>query len=691
MDFTELSFRIWLVFRVLFLSLIVIYILAGLDDLIIDFTYYSRALVRRIFKNHLIRPVTRELLDSVPEKAACIIIPAWDESNVIAKMLLNTASTLLYKNYYIFVGTYPNDEATKFEVEKIREVFSNIEVVVTPANGPTNKADCLNWVLQGILLFQKERNITFEIFVFHDAEDVVHPLSMKYYNFLIPRVKFIQIPVFPFEREWWQFTTGCYMDEFAETHTKDLRAREVLASSIPSAGVGTALSREAVDYLAKQRNNQIFDIRSLTEDYMMGLLLKDMPGKKIFLQQDIERTVMRKSPWTGRPREVRVLEPVATREFFPNSFHTSVRQKARWILGISLQGWMAGWSKSLGLNYCLWRDRKAVASNLLVMLGYAVVLYWGICKSLAAYNPDFSIPPLVDKQANSFKLIYVVIGLFAWRMFNRAWAVYRIYNFKQAMLSIPRLFWGNIINFCATWQAIRRFIQSKISGKIPEWGKTAHAYPSEDQLRNFHRKLGDLLLERRLITTAQLEKAVEVQKQTGKKLGEVLLSMDALWEEDLVQTLAHQKNEKAVEIDPHSTPHELLQIVPRNIAEKYRVYPLSLRGQGIVLASDAQDRAAVQKELSVLLKRPVSLNWTSSADIQFAISRGYGPDRADAVLPADASDRLGQRLVREGVISPEDLTRALRQQKRSNQKLGEVLMEMKLVTPEDLGEELNKP
>jgi len=92
-------------------------------------------------------------------------------------MLLNTVNTVLYKNYTIFVGTYPNDEATKFEVEKIREIYPNIEVVVTPADGPTNKADCLNWIYQGIKVYELDHGMRFEIFLFHDAEDIVHPLS----------------------------------------------------------------------------------------------------------------------------------------------------------------------------------------------------------------------------------------------------------------------------------------------------------------------------------------------------------------------------------------------------------------------------------------------------------------------------------------------------------------------------------
>jgi len=84
---------------------------------------------RLIFRRRAIIPVTMAQLNSVPEKPVAIMIPAWDESNVVRSMLLNTIGTLNYKNYRIFVGTYPNDEATKFEVEKVREIYPNAEAV----------------------------------------------------------------------------------------------------------------------------------------------------------------------------------------------------------------------------------------------------------------------------------------------------------------------------------------------------------------------------------------------------------------------------------------------------------------------------------------------------------------------------------------------------------------------------------
>jgi len=537
----DLSFSIWLAFRYFFFVLAGFYLISGLDDFIVDVVFYGRTLYRKLFRRHVIRPVTRQQLESAPEKLAVIIIPAWDESAVIARMLLNTLNTVLYKNYQVFVGTYPNDEATKLEVERIREIYPNIQVVVTPADGPTNKADCLNWVFQGIKVFEKDHDCRFEFFVFHDAEDVVHPLSLKYYNYLTPRIPFIQVPVFPLEQEWANLTVGMYMDEFAENHTKDLRVREILSDAIPSAGVGTAMSREAMDFLAALRNNQLFDITSLTEDYLMGLSLKDMPGRKILLQQEVEREVAPDVPGQGGWKVRRMRDFVATREFFPATFGAAVRQKSRWILGISLQGWAFGWTGRPGLDYCLYRDRKAVLANLLTVAGYGVVGYWGLTYLIGRMKPAWAVPPLVAVDEPGYRIVQVVMGLFFWRMLNRAGCTWRVYGPFQALLSIPRLFYGNFLNFAATCKAIQRCVKARMAGKVPEWGKTAHAYPSEDQLRTFRRKLGDLLLDRRLITAAELERALEAQRMEGGKLGEILVRMGVLDSDALTLVLEQQR------------------------------------------------------------------------------------------------------------------------------------------------------
>ena len=56
--------------------------------------------------------------------------------------------------------------------------------------------------------------------------------------------------------------------------------------------------------------------------------------------------------------------PLCVREFFPDTFRTAYRQKARWTLGIGLQSWeQIGWQGSLANRYLLLRDRKGIVTS----------------------------------------------------------------------------------------------------------------------------------------------------------------------------------------------------------------------------------------------------------------------------------------------------------------------------------------
>lgn len=335
--------------------------------------------------------------------------------------------------------------------------------------------------------------------------------------------------------------------------------------------------------------------------------------------------------------------------------------------------------RSFGANYFLYRDRKALVANLAVVLGYVVVLYWAGIFLYNRWNADAEIPHLVEVNEPWFKLAAIVLAMFTWRIANRVASTTRIYNPLEGLMAIPRLFVANFINFCATVMAIKRFIVSKISGEVPAWGKTEHAWPSEEQMRKYHRKLGDLLMERRLVTASQLEDALKIQREKGGKLGEILVDMGVLWEEDVVHTIAAQDNRKSVEIDPYARP-ELRDLVSREIAESKRVYPVDMQGNTLVLAKEADVDGPSEREMEAQLGRPVLFRLTSGADIDFAIQRGYElQDQASS-----PESRLGQRLLRDGALTQETLTEALRRQKRSNRRLGDILVEMDVLSAEQL-------
>ncbi|OYX14498.1 MAG: type II secretion system protein E, partial [Rhizobiales bacterium 32-66-8] len=250
----------------------VVIMISSLDDLFIDAYYWTREAIRAVTVNRTYRHkrLTAEHLLAVPEQPIAIMVPAWMEANVISVMLDTMVNALEYRNYHIFVGTYPNDPDTIAEVERMRRRFKQLQRVEVPHPGPTCKADCLNWVVQAIFLFEQKHGIEFAGAVLHDCEDVIHPHELHLFNYLVPRKDLVQIPVMSLEREWFELVAGTYMDEFAEWHGKDLPVRESLSGMVPSAGVGTCFSRKALLALCADTANQPFNTESLTEDYDIG-------------------------------------------------------------------------------------------------------------------------------------------------------------------------------------------------------------------------------------------------------------------------------------------------------------------------------------------------------------------------------------------------------------------------------------
>ena len=106
--------------------------------------------------------------------------------------------------------------------------------------------------------------------------------------------------------------------------------------------------------MAAERNNQLFNINTVTEDYEFGSGFFQLKRTGILAQFSVVRTQTVVRGWWHKRKEIRqVRERVAVREFFPDSFHLAVRQKSRWVLGISLQGWKnLGWPPGYGSSTC---------------------------------------------------------------------------------------------------------------------------------------------------------------------------------------------------------------------------------------------------------------------------------------------------------------------------------------------------
>jgi adsorption protein B len=161
------------------------------------------------------------------------------------------------------------------------------------------------------------------------------------------------------------------MDEFAEWHAKDLVVRESMSGMVPSAGVApvsrakpcwrwrprptTSLSTPHAD--RRLRRGHTSGAHGHAPDFWQ------IPGDLPRQAQGLD----------GQGKAGRVTMPLGVREFFPNTFRTAYRQKARWTLGIGLQGWeQVGWQGNAAVKYLLFRDRKGLITSFVAIAGYLI-------------------------------------------------------------------------------------------------------------------------------------------------------------------------------------------------------------------------------------------------------------------------------------------------------------------------------
>jgi len=137
-------------------------------------------------------------------------------------------------------------------------------------------------------------------------------------------------------------------------------------------------------------------------------------------------------------------------------------------------------------------------------------------------------------------------------------------------------------------------------------------------------KLGEMLLKEKLITPEQLDEALKLQVIFGIKLGSSLIELGYITDEQLCKFLSSKlgvpfAGPRALS----SVPHDVLSLVPVDLAEKYRVIPIKVDGKKLALAmSDPTDFNAIE-EVSFVTGCVVHTYIVPDVRITSALSRLY--------------------------------------------------------------------
>ena len=158
-----------------------------------------------------------------------------------------------------------------------------------------------------------------------------------------------------------------------------------------------------------------------------------------------------------------------------------------------------------------------------------------------------------------------------------------------------------------------------------------------------YKRLGEMLLAVEAINEEQLNKALEIQrKTTGKKIGEILIEQGFATQRQVYKALERQLGVEYVDLLSVEIPKEMTQLVPRSLAKKHNVVPVRSSGEVLFLAmadplnfvATEAIHMATRKKIVAMLAAPEALTRT--------INDVYGSESAEKALQDLKNDEAAE-------------------------------------------------
>lgn len=141
--------------------------------------------------------------------------------------------------------------------------------------------------------------------------------------------------------------------------------------------------------------------------------------------------------------------------------------------------------------------------------------------------------------------------------------------------------------------------------------------------RIINKQLGELLIERGIITQHQLDKALAIQRDKGGLIGEILVELGFSKEEDIAQALTAQYGFPYLPLSNYEINPEVLGIIPGRVARQYLLVPIDKIGNNLTLAMSNPLNIQAIEDVELLSGCSVQTFVSTSSDIKRAIAKYY--------------------------------------------------------------------
>src|SRR2546425_10290879 len=146
------------------------------------------------------------------------------------------------------------------------------------------------------------------------------------------------------------------------------------------------------------------------------------------------------------------------------------------------------------------------------------------------------------------------------------------------------------------------------------------------------RRLGELLLAEGMVTPDQLNRALEIHRATGERLGQVLLDMGVVDQERLARLLGQQIGAEFVRLVGANLREDVLTRLPQQMASRFQAIPIACaHGVLTVAMVDPLDVVAID-DIRRVTGMDIKVALTTVQDFQYALTQYPTVDVAEELV-----------------------------------------------------------
>ena len=138
-----------------------------------------------------------------------------------------------------------------------------------------------------------------------------------------------------------------------------------------------------------------------------------------------------------------------------------------------------------------------------------------------------------------------------------------------------------------------------------------------------NKPLGELLLDRGIINQAQLDQGLDIHREKGGLIGEILVELGFVKEDDIAQALTAQYGFPYLPLGNYDVDRDITSIIPGRVARQYLLVPIDKIGNNLTLAMSNPLNVQAIEDVELLSGCSVQTFVSTSSDIKRAIAKYY--------------------------------------------------------------------